>query len=392
MHVKRRLLAQPVATLGVNLKRCTESKQLLRISFTTPLSSRCLSSLPPIDKSKIQSFNNPDPLTAANSSKIKQRSWLSQKIADYAALSKFRLSSLVVLTTGAGFICAGSPIDWMTMLMACSGTALCAASAGTFNQVIEVDRDKLMKRTRTRPLPSGRVSILEANVFGLSTGSLGTSMLFLGANPTVAALGAANILLYAGPYTLSKPHSEINTWIGSLVGAIPPVMGWAAATGGAVLAAEPMALAGILFLWQFPHFFSLSWLHREDYSRGSFQMVAVNDPQGNRSADLILEYSLYLSALPIATSAAGMTSCMFAVEGTMVNLYLLYLARKFQQEQTNANARKIFLCSLWYLPVLLATFVFHSRTWNTIDEEDLDEVSRQKIMSIFKFSFVSCVN
>lgn len=183
----------------------------------------------------------------------------------YAELSKLRLSSLVVVTTFAGFSCAGVDIydltNVATMVSASVGTALCAASAGTFNQVLEIDRDAKMKRTFHRPLPSGGVSSTKAAIFGLSTGALGTGLLYSMTNPVVAGLGLANILLYAGPYTLSKPHTEWNTWIGAIVGAVPPVMGWAAA-GGSLTAGEPIALASLLFLWQFPHFFSLMWQHR----------------------------------------------------------------------------------------------------------------------------------
>lgn len=309
-------------------------------------------------------------------SNIKRQSWASQKIKDYAELSKFKLSSLVVLTTGAGFLCAGAPVDLATMAVACSGTALCAASAGTFNQVIEIDRDKKMNRTKNRPLPAGRITKLAASSWGCFTGITGVGMLLAGVNPVVAALGATNIIVYAGAYTLSKPYSEMNTWIGSIVGAIPPVMGWAAATGGVILAPEPIALSTLLFLWQFPHFFSLSWMHREDYTRGGFEMVAVNDPHGNRSADLIWEYSLYMACVPFVTSMAGLTSCMFAIEGAAINAYLLYLARKFQKEQTNSNARRIFLCSLWYLPVLLGAFVFHSHTWNTEESKNENKIGQ----------------
>jgi protoheme IX farnesyltransferase len=299
------------------------------------------------------------------------------KVKSYLELSKFRLSSMVVLTSGAGYVCAGLPFDYTTMAAVCTGTALCAASAGTFNQIFEIDEDSRMKRTLQRPLPAGNVTPTAAAAFGTCAGVAGTALLYAATNPVVAALGLANIGLYAGVYTYTKKHTELNTWIGSLVGAIPPVMGWAAATGGSVIAAEPAALAGLLFLWQFPHFFALSYLHREDYARGGFQMVAVNDPTGERSARLILEYSLYLTALPIAASVGGLTSYMFAFEGTAANAYLLYLAGKFYRDRTNAGAKRVFLCSLWYLPVLLAGFVFHNRMWDkaTVTEtETTDEV------------------
>lgn len=317
----------------------------------------------------IRNFSE-SPTPAASSSKKVDPHSFKGKVKSYLELSKFRLSSMVVLTSGAGFVCAGLPFDYMTMAAVCSGTALCAASAGTFNQIFEIAEDSRMKRTIARPLPAGNVTPTAATVFGASTGLAGTALLYAGTNPVVAALGFANIALYAGAYTYSKKHTELNTWIGAVVGAIPPVMGWAAATGGSLIAPEPAALAALLFLWQFPHFFALSYLHREDYARGNFQMVAVNDPTGARSSRLILEYSLYLTALPIAASVGGLTSYMFALEGTAANLYLLNLARKFHKDRTNAGARRIFLCSLWYLPVLLAGFLFHSRMW---DKQEISE-------------------
>ena len=264
-----------------------------------------------------------------------------QKLRLYSDLSKYRLSSLVVLTTGAGFLCAGSPIVWTTMAGTCIGTALCAASANTFNQIFEQSIDMKMNRTRGRPLPSGRTTSLEATSWGLLSGVAGTSLLLTVSNPVVAALGAANIILYAGPYTAMKQRTEWNTWVGSVVGAIPPIMGWAAATNGSILQAEPITLASLLFLWQFPHFFALSWMHREDYAKGGFQMISVNDPIGTRSSNLIWNYSLYLSTLPILSSMSGMTSYMFAVEGTAANIYLLYLANNFRNNKSNANARKV---------------------------------------------------
>lgn len=300
------------------------------------------------------------------------------KIKSYAELSKFRLSSMVVFTSGAGFICAGLPLDYAAMASVCAGTMLCAASAGTFNQIFEREQDSRMKRTLTRPLPSGNVTSTEAAVWGVSTGAAGTALLLSATNPVVAALGLANIGLYAGAYTYSKRFTELNTWIGAVVGAIPPVMGWAAATGGQLIAPEPAALAALLFLWQFPHFFALSYLHREDYARGNFEMVAVNDPNGIRSANLILQYSALLTILPIACSVGGVTSYMFALEGTAANMYLLYLAQKFRSDRTNAGAKRIFLCSLWYLPLLLTGFVFHAHVWDrdTIKEgETVDEVN-----------------
>lgn len=190
----------------------------------------------------------------------------------YSQLSKYRLSALVVATTSAGYLAAGGPVDAVSLSCACLGTMLASSSANTFNQVIETSNDSQMKRTRNRPLPSGRISRPHALGWGVVSGSAGIAVLAAGSNPLTATLGAANLFLYVGPYTLSKTRSELNTWVGSVVGAVPPLMGWTAATGG-VAAVEPVLLAAYLFMWQFPHFFSLAWLHREDYARGGFAMV-----------------------------------------------------------------------------------------------------------------------
>lgn len=202
----------------------------------------------------------------------------------YSQLSKYRLSALVMATTSAGYLGAGGPIDAISLSCACLGTMLASSSANTFNQVIETSNDSRMKRTRSRPLPSGRISRRHALGWGFASGSAGVAVLAAGCNPLTAALGAANLALYAGPYTLSKTRSELNTWVGSVVGAVPPLMGWAAATGG-VVAIEPLLMAAYLFTWQFPHFFSLAWLHREDYARGGFAMVSIveSDSEGVRS-------------------------------------------------------------------------------------------------------------
>ena len=284
-------------------------------------------------------------------------------VKSYLELSKFRLSALVVVTSGAGFVSAGLPFDFFTLTSVCTGTLLCAASACTFNQVLEINKDASMKRTQTRPLPAGRVTKNHAIGFGAATAAAGVGMLYTLTNPVVAALGAANIALYAGPYTLTKPISEINTYIGGIVGAVPPVMGYYAATHGFVHSWDPVVLGSILYLWQMPHFFALSWLYREDYARGGFQMTAVNDATGARIAQLITNHSLALAALPPIVAMAGLTTSMFAVTGSAVNAYLLYLVHNFNNQHSNANARRIFLCSLWYLPALLFAFVVFSKNW-----------------------------
>jgi len=286
----------------------------------------------------------------------------------YSDLSKARLSALVVATTAAGFLAAGGPLT--TMTAACAGTMLCSSSAAAFNQIFEVDRDSQMKRTQQRPLVKGTLSAghatLAASVWGIS----GTGILALGTDPYTTALGAANIMLYAGLYTYMKPRTVWNTWVGAVVGAIPPVMGWSAATGGSVLDVEAMLLYGTLYYWQLPHFMALSYMHRVDYARGGFEMVPVKEENGDETSKIIVRNAWLLSTIPVLSTLTNVTSSMFALEGFLLNGYALHVAYQFRYDRTNAKARKIFLTSLWYLPSFLVLFLLHAKTWDEKESED----------------------
>jgi len=284
-------------------------------------------------------------------------------------LSKARLSALVVFTTSTGYLAAGGPIDFAAFASACVGTSLAAASASTFNQILEKDNDKRMNRTMSRPLPSENISVARATAWGVSTGITSGAILAFGTNPLTTALGMGNIFLYAVPYTLSKTRTEANTWIGAMVGAIPPVMGWTAATGN-FNAIEPILLGAFLFCWQFPHFMALSWMYKKDYARGGFKMIPCADPSGTRTATLIRRYAVYLTTLPFISTLLGVTGPMFALEGALLNAYCLKLAQQFHKDNTHENAKKVFRASLWYLPSLLSLFVFHSQNWYEHDEQD----------------------
>ncbi|TYZ58858.1 hypothetical protein PybrP1_000494 [[Pythium] brassicae (nom. inval.)] len=303
------------------------------------------------------------PVSAAGALSLKER------MDVYSQLSKLRLSSLVVMTTGAGFLMAGGPISWSSFAAATMGTSLAAAAANTFNQAWEVELDAKMNRTCKRPLPAGKVTRGHALAFGAATAATSTAILAAGCSPLVASLGVFNIGLYALVYTPMKTRSEWNTWAGAVVGAVPPLMGWAAATGS-LLAPEAALQAYLLFCWQMPHFFALSWRSRADYMRGGYKMVACADPTGARSAALALRYSLYMAPIPIVAALTDATSYMFAVEGSLVNAYAIYLAHQFYRKPSNASAQKVFLCSLWYLPVMMGCMVLHSQRWLDDDERD----------------------
>ena len=292
----------------------------------------------------------------------------SSLLQAYGELCKARLSALVVVTSGAGFLLAGTPVDWAAFAAAVSGTALAAASANTFNQVSEAPLDALMKRTQGRPLPTGRLSRGAALAFGWGAGAASLGVLLAGTNPLTAALGMGNIALYALVYTPLKQLSTLNTAVGALVGAVPPLMGWAAATGS-LAAVDPFLLAYVLFAWQFPHFYALAWGLRKDYARGGYAMVPVFDATGAHTARLILRHTLALSTLPLVSTLLGVTSPMFAVEGVLLNGYLLRLAASFRAAPSDAGARAIFRASLWYLPLVAALFVFHANHWLAKEEQ-----------------------
>jgi len=291
-------------------------------------------------------------------------------------LSKAKLSALVVSTSSFGFLAAATtPTCYTTLAAASIGTALCSSCASCLNQIIEQDRDAKMKRTANRPLVTKSViGTPGALALACTTGLSGGATLYYGTDVVTTALGVGNIALYAGAYTYLKPRSEWNTWVGAVVGAIPPVMGYTAATQGqGLLDIEAALLGATLFLWQFPHFMALSWMHRVDYARGGFEMVATNDSsRGDETARLIMAYTYYLSAMPVISTLSGATSSMFAIEGLALNGYAIYVARKFNEERSNGNARKVFLTSLWYLPCWMMLFLLHSTKWkeDVIDDEN----------------------
>lgn len=303
---------------------------------------------------------------------------IPSKTKCYLDLAKAKLSALVVTTTAAGFIAAGTPLSEQAGVAAACvvGTALCSSSAAAWNQIFERDRDALMKRTQQRPLVQHHLTVQEASLAASAWGVAGVGLLHFGTDPATAMLGLSNIGLYAGLYTYMKPRSIYNTWVGAVVGAIPPVMGWTAATGGSLFDLDAMILGTTLYLWQIPHFFALSFMHRVDYKRGGFAMLPVLENDGDKTSQVVMRYAVYLSTVPLVATYMDVTSSMFALEGVALNAYALFVAHKFRQERTNTNARKVFLTSLWYLPSWLVLFLLHSKVW---DEEHDRDVLRDAI-------------
>lgn len=271
------------------------------------------------------------------------------RIGYYLQLSKARLSGLVVLSAMAGYAVAPEPFGLVNFGLLTVGTALCSGSANAFNQFIEVPYDSQMSRTRNRVLVKGLLQPKDAFMFASVAGLVGISVLSFGVNSLTGVLGALNLLLYAGIYTPSKRWSITNTWIGSVVGGIPPLMGWAACTG--TLGAGAWVLAGMLYCWQFPHFNSLSWSYRPDYSRAGYRMMAVTDPALCRR--VTLRHSIAQIPLALLLPLFDVTNWWFLLETMPLNSYLIYLSWKFYNDSNNHSSRKLFRFSLIHLPILM---------------------------------------
>uniref|UniRef100_A0A3Q3X8W8 Protoheme IX farnesyltransferase, mitochondrial n=1 Tax=Mola mola TaxID=94237 RepID=A0A3Q3X8W8_MOLML len=283
----------------------------------------------------------------------KQWKQLKLDVADlpdvYARLSKIKLTALVVTTAAAGYAMAPVPFDPIIFFVSSLGTGLASCTANSINQYFEVPFDSNMSRTKNRPLVRGQISPLHAVSFALACGIPGVALLTLAVNPLTGFLGALNIFLYTCCYTPLKRLSIANTWMGAVVGAIPPVMGWTAATG--CLEPGALLLGGFLFSWQFPHFNALSWNLREDYSRGGYRMMSVTHP--GMCKRVALRHSVGLIGLSTLAPVLDVTTWTFPVISLPINLYISYLAFRFYRKGDRNSARKLFFCSLWHLPMLL---------------------------------------
>lgn len=276
----------------------------------------------------------------------------------YMALSKIRLTGLVVTTTLAGYAMAPGAFDPWVLLFTVAGTAFTSCAANAINQFLEVPYDSQMNRTKNRVLVRGFLSPLHAVGFAAGTASLGLWLLAVGANGLTALLGGANLALYTCAYTPLKRCSIVNTWLGSVVGAIPPLMGWAACMG--TLDAGACVLGAMLYSWQFPHFNALSWNLRPDYSRAGYRMMSVTHPELCRRT--ALRHSVLLALLcSCAAPLSGLTAWSFAATSLPLNAYLLHRAWRFYSEPDSATSRALFRLSLVYLPVLIVLMLISKR-------------------------------
>jgi len=279
----------------------------------------------------------------------------ASSVRDYLELSKSRIVMMVLITTAAGYFFAAPHVDWMLLINTLVGTALVAAGTNALNQYIERDHDAKMKRTRLRPLPDGRISPRAALLFSIAIAVIGTVYLALAVNWLTAALGAFTLTSYIFVYTPLKRVSTICTLIGAIPGAIPPLMGWTAATGS--IRAGGWIIFAILFFWQLPHFMAISWMYRDDYARGGFAMLAVQDQDGQATARHAVFYSFALLTVSMLPPLFGLSTFVYLAGAIIAGAALTFASFAFLASRTPARARRLFMASNIYLVVMMALLV-----------------------------------
>lgn len=271
------------------------------------------------------------------------------RIADFLALTKPRLNSLAVATAGVGYYLGAAAPDLMVALHVLAGSALVAGGAAAFNQVAERDIDETMQRTRLRPVAAGRITPLEGRLFAVTLSVAGLLELALRVNGLAAAVALATLVSYAGIYTPLKRRTSWATLVGAAPGALPPVIGWAAARG--VLTAEAWILFAVVFLWQLPHFHALSWLHRSDFTRAGLPLTATRDPDGRRTAAQALLFTVLLVPASLAPAAVGMAGPRHLAMAGALGAAFLALGVRFLMQPSEGRARALFRGSLAWLPL-----------------------------------------
>jgi heme o synthase len=290
------------------------------------------------------------------SAEAESRNSRSRLIGDLFELVKARLTLLVLLTTAVGFyLGAEDPINWSALLHTVLGTAAAAAGAAALNQWWEHKLDALMQRTRLRPVPAGRMRPTEALVIGAILSIFGVTYLALVCNALSAALAAITIIVYIFAYTPLKLVSTFNTALGAVPGGLPPMIGWAAARG--TLDAGAWMLFAILFFWQLPHFFAIAWMYRDDYARAGFQMISNDDQTGERSASQSVFFCMILFVIAALPAFIRMATVFYLLAELILGAVFVAVAMRFLKTRTRSDARRLFITSIIYLPLLLGALV-----------------------------------
>lgn len=275
----------------------------------------------------------------------------STRAADFVALAKPRLNFLVVISALAGYAMGGGDgHDVLRVLYTLLGTGLVASGASAFNQLIERDRDGLMNRTRLRPLPDGRLQSFDAAVFASVLSIAGLLILVAGVNVLSAIVAFVTLATYALIYTPMKRRTSFATVVGAIPGALPPVIGWAAARD--TLSQGAWVLFGIVFLWQLPHFLAIAWMYREDYARAGFPMLPVIEPDGRSTGRQAVVYTAALLPVALAPTLLGMSGAVYFAGALVLTITFLGMSLRFALTREGRDARRLFFTSIAYLPLL----------------------------------------
>jgi protoheme IX farnesyltransferase len=285
----------------------------------------------------------------------------AHRTADFLALTKPRLNLLVLITALAGlYLAAPDGVPLTILVHTVIGTALVAGGAAALNQVLERDTDLLMRRTARRPVPDGRLRASEGMWFGLVLSTVGLVELAIGVNTLCATVAALTLGSYVLLYTPLKRRTSLSTVVGAVPGALPPVIGWAAA--GAPIILPAFVLFGIVFLWQMPHFLAIAWLYRDDYARAGIPLLPVLEPDGRRTGQQAVLYSAVLWPVSLMPAVVGLAGAPYSIVAAALGIVLLALAATFARHRSNENARRLFIFSIVYLPILWGALVI-DRIW-----------------------------
>ena len=278
------------------------------------------------------------------------------KAGTYYELIKFRLSFLVAFSSGFGYVLASKTVfDWTHFIMFCIGAILISGSAITINQIIERDYDKLMSRTKNRPLPTDRVSVSEAWLFSMILLLIGALILMIFSNPLTLILSLVSLFLYSFVYTPLKRVGPIAVFVGAIPGALPPLLGWVAFSGA--ITYEALIIFGIQFIWQFPHFWAIAWLADEDYKKAGFKLLPGEGKKDFKTAVNIMIYTLFLLPFGLLPAKFGLTGMNSAIIATVCGV--LFLAQTFMliRDNSRQSALRIMYGSFLYLPIVQIAFL-----------------------------------
>ena len=277
-------------------------------------------------------------------------------MGDLAELTKMRLTTLVLITTFVGFLLgSGERLDWARLVHTLIATGLVAGAAAVLNQTIEVNVDRLMERTRNRPLPAGRMSRTTALALGIAMAGSGLVYMALATTFLATYLATATLLIYLAFYTPMKRRNSLCVSIGAVAGAIPPVIGWTAAGGPA--GGGAWVLFGVLFSWQMPHFLAIAWMYRDQYAKAGFRMLRRDDVSGRVTALQALLFSIALTAVTVIPVWSRGGAGGFLIAALTINALLVGCSAHFVAARSHAAARRLFFASILYLPAILGLMV-----------------------------------